>query len=1448
VEFVLIVNRHHLRAARLPGTAGAYLFRERLTHETARRFLLPFRGDPAAMAHLRAVLAEQGAVADPSRLQDEQVVDLVAWRVGEGLIGIADEPIERDPGLDAAQAEEAAGVAAAPPTPAPPRQLTWIEIQVVDDASDEPLNWVRMAVKLPNGEESFHTTNAEGLIRIDDIEPGSCDARCDLNNASRGDTLAFVAMGTSRVGRQAPPPQRQQKTYRIAEVAEHKVQTGQTLESVAAGANMSGDELAKFNFDTSESDQVDQHLRDVVGCTKSSEDGRCIFDSSDKPGILLVPTVWERRGLATAQRHVVRVRMLPQVHHVWVLEMEDLHFHHDSAVLLPDYESESPDPDIPAEKHVTSLSVIATALREAEQRPQRRMIITGHTDTTGSDQYNLGLSLQRAQSVMAVLMGDRDKWVDLCMARSKVEDYQLILKWMHRYFGWDTDPGLIDNINGSKTKAAVKEFQRRYNVEFNKSIAEDGIVGRQTWGAFFDVYTEELENLLDLTDEAGLNAMRAKVQWVDDSKKAVGCGENFPKENRGVDNWRSRVNRRVEILFFEPVALPPTTCHPAPGQCNAAVCRINDPRYFIPIVIPVPPHPGSAVGPLILTEPEAPEAPPQPEPMPTPEAAPAAGGGGGTPPPPGPPPAKVTMTTKLVIVRKPGSDPPRLPVTLKTDAPFDGTGKLTRSSDRIRFFRSAKGDDEIRFNDKDNVFDGASLTAGVQIFAEGVRPSSKMDDVELVLSLSGGTKKLKPAAKATLTSVELTLDICDPRIDSKKDPQPLPQPPEKAPTKDARDKIFLGRPIPLQDKDEPRLSERAKLIVQKVKPDGFKGTLVLEALDDKVTLFADERPKTGETALDKRQEIDPAKCPVTFFVEGTKPSAAPRDTGYRLGIKDVVEQGDRVNISVLHTEIVSNVEQKDFKRVAIVPEKKPRATKSKFVVAPLIVGLKYEVEMRPHVELATKLLKFRWFSESDKIKLKDRTKEVVKLTGASISSAENDVEMDVIITTDLGRLKRFHRLTVLKVEIDPIIHGDNLKHTDDINTIKNPSGIVILTGGDASDVKKVPKFEITRIEPALTYSDDDERITWWIIGKEASATGRDAYDGQADFLNDDKAKYGRKIQIFGKTKGDVLIQPYSGAYGYGMFRAHVVPIQKIKYRVNRIFTRAVPPAPPNPGIPERKPSSTHDDAKKHMKVVNIYLRPAGIEMVPDDSAEVADPAGNNKVGLPALDGKVVAVTRVSDGHFDVEVNDQALTFQASSSDSRSAIRINARNEIVSFAYIHSRPGSALATALLCPWNHAPQARVDPPRAYSTASYTLPDKGVPSSSLIPKTGMPGDTPVSQVKMLVLFADVSWKGTSPANRDIDLLWGVVVPNQNIDNSSSATGGDATILAYANTLAHEIGHVLGLGHRGDLSKGVPDGLVKPKDENLMHPDNPPPTAQNIDIIQVKAIRFSELMFRAP
>jgi hypothetical protein len=61
------------------------------------------------------------------------------------------------------------------------------------------------------------------------------------------------------------------------------------------------------------------------------------------------------------------------------------------------------------------------------------------------------------------------------------------------------------------------------------------------------------------------------------------------------------------------------------------------------------------------------------------------------------------------------------------------------------------------------------------------------------------------------------------------------------------------------------------------------------------------------------------------------------------------------------------------------------------------------------------------------------------------------------------------------------------------------------------------------------------------------------------------------------------------------------------------------------------------------------------------------------------------------------------------------------------------------------------------------------------------------------------------------------------------------------YANTLAHEFGHILNLAHRPQAGG---DGLALPLNENLMHPTNPPAQAQDLDTIQARAVHQSPLV----
>ena len=273
----------------------------------------------------------------------------------------------------------------------------------------------------------------------------------------------------------------------------------------------------------------------------------------------------------------------------YIIEVEDVHFHHDSAVFLPDY-GDAPDP-----KRITGLSILATAYQHAEKNPTHQLLDAGHTDTSGKDAYNLTLSVQRADSVLHALLGNRSAWVAVSLAKHKVEDYQQIVKWTSWAYGWDSDPGPIDNVHGSQTTAGVKGFQRNYNNTFGGSLVVDGVVGEKTWGAIFDVYMDYLKSSMEV-DDAGLAAARARLVFL--GPKRVGCGENFPIDSPRKNDYRSKINRRVELLFYEPDQVPKLDCHPG-SSCDPILCEVYNPLMYKYTHITPTPKPAKKVTVLI---------------------------------------------------------------------------------------------------------------------------------------------------------------------------------------------------------------------------------------------------------------------------------------------------------------------------------------------------------------------------------------------------------------------------------------------------------------------------------------------------------------------------------------------------------------------------------------------------------------------------------------------------------------------------------------------------------------------------------------------------------------------------------------------------------------------------------------------------------------------------------
>lgn len=255
-----------------------------------------------------------------------------------------------------------------------------------------------------------------------------------------------------------------------------------------------------------------------------------------------------------ARTGVTSVFKVPSKQQITVLELDDVLFHLDSAVVLPadpdglpEGNDSSRTSDYP---EVSGMRVVAAVLRYLARHPNKRLLIAGHTDTSGGPQYNKTLSEKRANSVIYLLQGRRACWVSVVDDRSNIEDYQAIFTYLNRVWGWDCDPGPVDDIHGSKTSQGVQAFQERYNVAFDQKITVDGVVGTQTWGAIFDVYERDISRLVGCSEDE-LSNWRAYLRFADTDHPILACGESMPLDEVGRSDYRSQANRRVEFMFFD---------------------------------------------------------------------------------------------------------------------------------------------------------------------------------------------------------------------------------------------------------------------------------------------------------------------------------------------------------------------------------------------------------------------------------------------------------------------------------------------------------------------------------------------------------------------------------------------------------------------------------------------------------------------------------------------------------------------------------------------------------------------------------------------------------------------------------------------------------------------------------------------------------------------------------
>lgn len=375
----------------------------------------------------------------------------------------------------------------------------------------------------------------------------------------------------------------------------------------------------------------------------------------------------------------------------------------------------------------------------------------------------------------------------------------------------------------------------------------------------------------------------------------------------------------------------------------------------------------------------------------------------------------------------------------------------------------------------------------------------------------------------------------------------------------------------------------------------------------------------------------------------------------------------------------------------------------------------------------------------------------------------------------------------------------NITPASPINIIPNPSAIPILSPADAN-ANTAARIEFSYYHPGtLNFTDDDPRLEWSSVAISGGAVRFLGPGATPDGLR----SRGRKVLVYGTAEGEVRLEMrFQGAL-FATYRALVLPVRQIRYRANIL----------NGPSAASQPRATPDHVRDHIAIANRILRQMAIELVPDDNTTVTH--GARATTHPGI--------------FRIRV-DPGVTRNIGVTGWPRATRLNYRQGVFNFAYIHSDRRGNLGAATDYPANGA--------------GNSITDNGTPSSSWIIPSGIPPDGAAGVVTMNLIAARERNPATYPR------LYAMYVTDANGD---PANANDQ--MTYAGTIAHELGHVLNLGHRvegpdvnqptGLVANGIFfDGLTTPPDENVMHWSNGTDLAQDFDIIQTRAVHRSPLV----
>lgn len=230
---------------------------------------------------------------------------------------------------------------------------------------------------------------------------------------------------------------------------------------------------------------------------------------------------------------------------------------------------------------------LMAALHKIRDEPGAELAIVGHQGATPEETTD-GLVAARAEAYLALLQNDEDAWVSIATEFGALKDIVAYLDHLSRLCGWSCAVDLERADHEQDTKRAIQAFQEEFNGRFDENILVDGICGRQTLAAVFQVLQDELERWLEKhgLQRSHLDALRAEAldasgfELANDQLGAPARGA--PGVDLLVLERDARAGKELtpELLYASSIpllVLLPVTAEPAGWQFGTVTVVVDQP-------------------------------------------------------------------------------------------------------------------------------------------------------------------------------------------------------------------------------------------------------------------------------------------------------------------------------------------------------------------------------------------------------------------------------------------------------------------------------------------------------------------------------------------------------------------------------------------------------------------------------------------------------------------------------------------------------------------------------------------------------------------------------------------------------------------------------------------------------------------------------------------------------